>query len=187
MGSQNAQRHAAKGTLMYRNKYDTVLDQSKVAWINSRARRMGFHRQDLDDVQQQVSLALLHFTFDPAKANGATERTAITAVIDRQLRKMRRTRRRHADELSGSENIPDDLIDPTASASLQCVGQATDIDIAMQKLCPTAKVICQHLAQGQSINEISRRLGVSWHTVDRMIANIRQSFEQVGLDDVARA
>jgi hypothetical protein len=52
---------------------------------------MGFRRQDLDDVQQQVSIALLQFNFDEARSNGASERTAITAVIDRQLRKIRRS------------------------------------------------------------------------------------------------
>jgi hypothetical protein len=76
---------------MYRNQYDSVIDKSKLAWINSRARRMGFRRQDLDDVQQQVSIALLQFNFDEARSNGASERTAITAVIDRQLRKIRRS------------------------------------------------------------------------------------------------
>jgi integrase len=96
---------------MYRNKYDSVIDKSKLAWINSRARRMGFRRQDLDDVQQQVSIALLQFTFDPSKSNGASERTAITAVIDRQLRKIRRTRTRHVDRLGCSEDLPTDLQD----------------------------------------------------------------------------
>ena len=39
---------------------------------------MGFRRQDLDDVQQQVSIALLQFNFDEARSNGASERTTTT-------------------------------------------------------------------------------------------------------------
>jgi DNA-binding NarL/FixJ family response regulator len=170
---------------MYRNKYDSVIDKSKLAWINSRARRMGFRRQDLDDVQQQVSIALLQFTFDPSKSNGASERTAITAVIDRQLRKIRRTRTRHVDRLSCSEDLPTDLQDGYGLAGVHQARHATDIGVAMKKLCPTARAICEQLSEGQSINEIANRMGVSWHTVNKHLATIRECFASVGLSELA--
>lgn len=170
---------------MYRNKYDSVIDKSKLAWINSRARRMGFRRQDLDDVQQQVSIALLQFTFDPSKSNGASERTAITAVIDRQLRKIRRTRTRHVDRLGCSEDLPTDLQDGYGLAGVHHARHATDIGVAMKKLCPTARTICEQLSEGQSINEIANRMGVSWHTVNKHLATIRECFASVGLSELA--
>lgn len=69
---------------MFDNSYDGVLDDWKLKLITRRARRMGFRDFELDDAQQQTVLALLHFRFDPARANGACESTAVTAVIDRQ-------------------------------------------------------------------------------------------------------
>lgn len=169
---------------MYRNKYDSVIDKSKIALINSRARRMGFRRQDMDDIQQQVSMALLQFTFDESRSNGATERTAITAVIDRQLRKIRRTRTRHADRLSGSDSLPMDLTDSAAHADFQHIRRYNDLSIAIERLGPTAQRICKHLSEGQSINEIASGMQVSWHTVHKHIAKIRACFVDLGLDDL---
>ena len=34
-------------------------------WISSRARRMGFKRHDIEDVQQQILLVLMDFEFNP--------------------------------------------------------------------------------------------------------------------------
>jgi DNA-binding NarL/FixJ family response regulator len=62
---------------------------------------------------------------------------------------------------------------------------ATDIGVAMKKLCPTARVICEQLSEGQSINEIANRMGVSWHTVNKHLATIRECFASVGLSELA--
>ena len=45
-------------------------------WISSRARRMGFKRHDIEDVQQQILLVLMDFEFNPEKSNGASGQTA---------------------------------------------------------------------------------------------------------------
>ena len=132
-----------------------------------------------------MSIALLQFTFDPSKSNGASERTAITAVIDRQLRKIRRTRTRHVDRLGCSEDLPTDLQDDYGLAGVHQARHATDIGVAMRKLCPTARAICEQLSEGQSINEIANRMGVSWHTVNKHLATIRECFASVGLSELA--
>ena len=150
-------------------------------WISSRARRMGFKRHDIEDVQQQILLVLMDFEFNPEKSNGASGQTAITAVIDRQLRKIRRTRTRHVDRLGCSEDLPTDLQDDYGLAGVHQARHATDIGVAMKKLCPTARAICEQLSEGQSINEIANRMGVSWHTVNKHLATIRECFASVGL------
>ena len=60
-----------------------------------------------------------------------------------------------------------------------------DIGVAMNKLCPTARAICEQLSEGQSINEIANRMGVSWHTVNKHLATIRECFASVGLSELA--
>ncbi len=75
---------------MFKNNYASVIEKWKVDLIVSRARRLGFRRQDLDDAQQQIVVELLSFEFDPTRSNGATEETAVTALIDHQLLSLRR-------------------------------------------------------------------------------------------------
>lgn len=105
-------------------------------------------------------------------------------MIDRQLRKIRRTRTRHADRLSGSDSLPIDLTDFAAHADIQHIRRSSDLSIAIARLGPTAQRICKHLSEGQSINEIASGMQVSWHTVHKHIAKIRACFVDLGLDDL---
>jgi hypothetical protein len=45
-----------------------------------------------------------------------------------------------------------------------------------------AQQICQALGEGLSIHEISCRLGIGWHTVQRQVRGIRRYFENLGLN-----
>ena len=53
----------------------------------------------------------------------------------------------------------------------------------MAQLSPAARQVCSSLANGLSLNEISQRQGVGWHTVERQIRGIRHRFEELGIDD----
>jgi hypothetical protein len=86
----NTPIHQREREHMFQNDYGEVVEKWKVALILRRAIRMGFRRHDLEDVQQQVVVELLAFTFDPAKSNGASETTVITALIDNTLKTIRR-------------------------------------------------------------------------------------------------
>ena len=74
------------------NHYEPVLQKWQSDLIIARARRMGFRGHDLLDAQQEVALAVMLFRFDLAKSNGAAETTALTALIDRQLKTMLRAK-----------------------------------------------------------------------------------------------
>ena len=81
---------------MYRNSYDGVLEPWKLELINRRTRQRGLRDDDFLDMQQLLVLEVLKFEFDPDKSNGATETTALTALIDRRLAMMRRGEQRCA-------------------------------------------------------------------------------------------
>lgn len=169
---------------MFKNDYGAVIEKWKAELIVSRARRLGFRRQDLEDAQQQIVIALLAFEFDPERSNGATEETAITALIDHQLLTLRRTRERYGRRVSGNVG---DLRDDTALAR-ECLAAkhlvaANDVETVMARLSPVARQVCSALADGLSLNEIAQRLGVGWHTVERQVRSIRQCFEQLGIYD----
>ena len=151
-------------------------------WIASRARRMGLRRQDIEDAQQQILMVLMDFQFDPERSNGASSQTAITAIIDRQLRTYKRTKTRYAEHVTGSENIPNDLAGNTSGSDIESqISMLADVTAARSTLCEVSQRICDALAQGQSINEIAQSLNMSWHTVRKHIDAIRERFIEVGL------
>ena len=169
---------------MFKNDYGVVIEKWKVDLIVSRARRFGFRRQDLEDAQQQIVWVLLGFEFDPARSNGATEETVVTALIDNQLLTLRRTRQRYQRHVSGNDG---DLSDDNALAT-ECLAAkqftaASDVATVMAHLSPAARQVCSSLANGFSLNEISQQQGVGWHTVERQIRGIRHRFEELGIDD----
>jgi len=152
-------------------------------WIATRARRMGFKRHDIEDVQQQIMLVLMDFQFDPERTNGASEQTVITSVIDRQLRKLKRSKNRYGEHVAGSEDLPSDVEDDSFGAEATThVNMAQDIAIARSQLTEFEQLICDALAQGLSINEIAKNMDINWHTVNKHVAKIRERFQSVGLD-----
>lgn len=169
---------------MFENDYGELIENWKAALIVSRAIRMGFRRHDLEDVQQQVVVALLAFEFDPAKSNGASEATAITALIDKKLKAIQRARSRYAKRVVGhtDESREEASLAATDEFSTALVAQTLDVREAVADLPPPAQQICTALADGLSINEIARALGVGWHTIRRQVAGIRGYFEFLGLD-----
>jgi len=165
------------------NSYQPVIEPWKTALISRRARRRGFRSHEIDDVQQQVVLALTRFRFDPAKSNGASERTVLTALIDRQLSTLRRARdrrERHVDrecQLDGSTETNA----PALPGGQDQAALVMDVRDALSHLPPEDRQMCAALADGQSIDEVARSLGCGWHTVRRRIDRIREYFQQIGL------
>ena len=171
---------------MSTTKSNRPTERNIAKWISSRARRMGFRGHDIEDVQQQIMLVLMDFELDAEKANGASSQTAITSVIDRQLRFMRRTRLRYSDRVSGSENLPSDVVDGSYGVdSIKQINMSEDLAKARSQLSPLAQSICDALSDGQSINEIARTMGLSWHTIHKHVDAIRECFASFGLSDMA--
>jgi DNA-binding CsgD family transcriptional regulator len=155
-------------------------------WIADRARRMGFRGHDIEDVQQQILMVLMDFEFSPDKSNGASIRTAITSIIDRQLRFMRRTRLRYSDHVSGSENLPSDVADTSHGVNAsRRISLLEDLATARSQLSPLSQSICDALSEGHSINEIAQTMGISWHTVQKHVGTIRECFASFGLGNMA--
>lgn len=171
---------------MSENNYSPLLPKWKVKLIQRRALRMGFRRDELDDVQQQIVPHVMRFVFDPAKANGAREQTALVALIDQQLKAMARAQsryRRHVEQLrhdlgadGGNEDVP-------ATAICDEPGELVlDVQLAVAALPPRERAICTALGEGRSMAQIAHDLGCNWHTVRRVIGDIRTRFQAIGLE-----
>jgi RNA polymerase sigma factor (sigma-70 family) len=160
---------------MMENNYDGLIDRWKVDIAVKRARKMGFRDHDLDDALQEIVMALLGFTYDEARSNGATEATAVTAVIDNVLRTMRRKECRHQQRLeryAGERSIAETYSPQTALA--------VDLQDAMATLSPAQRGICEALREGKTVNEIASTIGKSWSAVRDQIFQIRRHLERLG-------
>ena len=165
------------------NRYDGIVEAWKIELIVSRAQRLGIRRHDLEDAQQEIVLDVLSFRFDEAKSNGACERTVLTSVIDRRLMTIARTKKRYekhvgpmpAEMWNDGEREP--FTEPIKQQSLEM-----DMRDAIGAMSDEEQAVCAALATGESIAEIARQLGRSWHAANTIVARIRWHFEQLGLD-----
>jgi len=162
---------------MKRFCYEGMLDRWKVRLALRRARRMGFRDDELDDVMQELALTLAGVEYDPANANGATEMTVLTAVIDRQLRKMRRADGRRQWHEERASLFGDETYDDAD------VKRRLDVETVVGMLDQRQRRVCDLLSRGHSKSAIARELGCEWHTVDRIVREIRRRFEEHGFGE----
>lgn len=162
---------------MKRLNYDGLVEPWKVDLIIARARRMGFRRDELEDVQQELVLDLLNFRYDPGKSNGAKELSVIVQVIDNRLRNLRRSAERYVKRIG--------LVEPMAEAfyDLDAVDLAIDVRETVAALSHPEQLVCQGLEQGCSKHQVAEQLGWSWHRVNRLVKSIRRSFSEIGLNE----
>lgn len=156
--------------------YDGLVERWKVDLIATRARRMGFRKDEFPDIQQQIILDVMAFRFDADKSNGAKESTALQALIDNHLKNICRASARyqaHLEQLGGERPFETDF----ESEEL-----AADIRETLATLPDREQDVCLALARGSSKHEIAERLGCGWHTVDRLVHRIRERFTENGLD-----
>jgi DNA-directed RNA polymerase specialized sigma24 family protein len=168
---------------MSENIYKGIIDDWKVNLIETRAKRFGICRHDLEDAQQEIALEILSFRFDSTKANGACERTVLTSLVDRQLMTLLRCKRRYTQHVQAqgchaSEEETEPFTEPISQQQLEL-----DVREAVTRLSAEEQVVCQTMANGHSIAETARQLGRSWHKVNRIVRQIRKQFEFVGLAD----
>ena len=158
------------------NPYEGLVEAWKVELIASRAKRFGVRRQDLEDAQQEIVLDILEFRFDEAKANGACERTALTSLIDRRLMTFARSKRRYEKHVEPAPNPCSDKSDgrePFAEP-METHSLALDVRDAIAGLSAEEQAVCAALAEGESIAEIARRLGRSWHAANKLVDRLRR-------------
>lgn len=159
------------------NRYDGLVEPWKAQLLVSRARRMGFRRQELEDAQQEIILAVLTFRFDPAKS--VNESTPLTAMIDNQLKAIRRKARRYAARVTTGDAL---ALEATTPPHEPAASLRLDMLAAMATLSPKELAVCVGLIHGHSIHQIACRLHRGWHTIDRAVVSIRERFASLGLD-----
>jgi hypothetical protein len=163
------------------NSYGDLLPAWKHKLIIQRALARGVPPEDLAEVQQEVIMAVLGYQHDPSK--GASEKSALYLVIDRQISQFQRA---HARRIGLHERYRAEL---RASDADQVVtndqaGRDLRADIAsvVQAMSHVEQQICAGLADGTPVSALIKQLGISRYEMDRLISRIRERFHKAGLD-----
>ena len=162
---------------MQTNKYDGILEAWKVDLINTRARRLGVRLCDMGEVEQLLVPVVAAFRFDIDKANGATERTAITRVIDNRIKNIRRRGRRYTHHVDQARLTRRESNEDTTERTVM----ALDVREAVAKLPDRERAVCEGVLAGQTLNQVAHDLGCAWSTVNRLRNAIRAHFKAIGL------
>ena len=156
----------------------------KAALINRRALQRGFRKDEIDDLQQELSLIFSKFVFDPAKANGGSERTALLAIINNHLSMAQRTNARYLRAVDGfaeAQTAPSIRGPGQADHEIAC-DRAADVRTMLAGLSPGDRAIAEGLMNGDPVSAIAKRRHRSRHAIVLGIARIRDHAKACGLD-----
>lgn len=168
---------------MLANSYIGMVQPEVPRLIVTRARRYRVGRDEIDDLQQQIVPLLADFRFDPARANGASPVTAMTALVDRQIKAHLRSRHRYlqrVERLQAMFGTPAEGV-ATQLAQPEPVDLRIDLERTMSRFSPRDRKICQGLSHGLSVKAIAQQLSCGRDTIDRAVIRIRHVFEAAGL------
>ncbi|MBI1373707.1 MAG: sigma-70 family RNA polymerase sigma factor [Phycisphaera sp.] len=183
---RETQGPSLKGHAMHANSYVGIVEPEVTRLIISRARRLRIAGDEIDDLQQQIVPKLAEFEFDASRSNGATPMTAMTSVIDNQLKTHLRAKRRYQSRIEHMKSKSRALASgrpvwPNHVTQPEPVDLRMDLADAMGELSQRDRVVCDGLSKGQTIKAIAERLGCGRDTVNRAIVRIRNIFTAAGL------
>jgi DNA-directed RNA polymerase specialized sigma24 family protein len=167
---------------MKTNTYSDLLEPWQLKLIKRCAPRMGFRGADLDDARQHIAYAISTFKFVPQRSNGATRRTALTAVIKRQLTALTRARIR-ADRRTQRIIAMKQQQDWGRESARDVQALRLDVQLAIETLPASEQAVCRMLEQGATRADIARELGCTWSKVDTTLKRLRRRFEDLGLHE----
>ena len=173
---------------MERNEYGGLIARWKVDLIRARAKRLYFREDEIDDLEQVIVQQLIKVDFDPDVPGGASERTFVIAVIDRQLLKVKRNRQRDK-RRAGFESASLDADPVFTEKAFFALSRSEkhelrmDVQQTLIGLTPTERAICEALSQGHSQAEIARTTGRSKAAICNEVKRLRSKFRKWGLGD----
>lgn len=168
------------------NDYGTDIPRWKTDLILLRAMRVGFRRDELAEVQQELAPVVTGFVFDPDRSNGACERTVLIAVIDRQLQRLLRTRARYQRAIAAVRVESDRAMarrpELAESSAIAQRDLADDVTACLGRLDAQARAICLGLSRGESALAIRQRLALSRRELEAAMRRIQAVFQALGMD-----
>jgi DNA-directed RNA polymerase specialized sigma24 family protein len=168
------------------NSYEGAFEAWKMRLAVSRIKALGFPKADWPDIMQDLAVVILEFEYDPNHDNGASEQTALYAVINRHLLSLMRRRyrnRRGFDRYLRRLGIHEDgtYVGPDPCVEVN-FALGMDVERALSSLSEFDRAVAHGLTESLSKAAMSRRLGCQWNTIHKAMRRIREHFEELGID-----
>jgi hypothetical protein len=167
---------SAKNDFPTINPFDGLLPQWAFRRTLVYGQAIGLNHDEIEDGLLEVAVAFSKFRFDDTRKTAAKENTAKHALIRNLMNRVLRSRNRYTNliertfrDVSRSECGPDTL---ASHALWQVVRDMPKLE----------RDVCVLLSSGQNIHSIAKELNVSWHTIERAIARIKNCFIEGGID-----
>ena len=163
---------------MIGNEYEGLFERREVALIRRWAKRVGIQSDDISDVLQEVAMAVAQQR-DARPADTKAKRRQLLWVLTKNvLGKIKRAerRRRRRDEQKALM-VEEAYCDQATPIRL-------DVQTVVAGLDERRQTVCEFLSQGLSKSQIAEQMQCGWHTVDRLVREIREQFEERGMGEV---
>ncbi len=143
--------------------------------------RYGFTESDREDIEQELTLALLERwpQYDPARSKPCT---FVAKIVDHKvadLVKRQRQERRFRESIDLSH--ADRLTETTCPSHEEEVDLRLDVETVLASLPPNYRELCERLKH-ESLLAASEHMGVPESTLRFWLTKIRQAFEDAGFE-----
>lgn len=167
-------------------RYEGAFEAWKARLAMARIKAMGFPKSDWPDLMQDLAILIIEFDYDPNHANGAKEKTALYAAINRRLLFLMRCRcrdRQRFEQYLRSLGIREDgsYLGPEPCIEMD-IPLKMDVERALDGLPEFDQAVAKGLAAGMNRGAIARKLDCEWKTVNKAVRRIRKHFEGLGMD-----
>jgi RNA polymerase sigma factor (sigma-70 family) len=166
-------------------KYDGVIETWKVKLAVSRIRAFRLPKDEWEDALQDIAIAILQFRFDPTKANGAKESTALCSLINNILRmtvRLKERDRRRLDKYASGQSHAFDQETGEPIAEDSPASLRMDVAAAVKAMTSFERSVCTRLCRGDSMKAIAKQLRCDRGRIRRTVATIRRRMRQAGID-----
>jgi RNA polymerase sigma factor (sigma-70 family) len=164
--------------------YEGVVEKWKVRLAVSRIRAFKLPKDDWEDALQDIVVAIHEFEFDPARANGAKESTALCQLINNLLCNQIRSRVRHRRKMEAYATTSTLEFDEETGEAVDGHEEedftAADVATVVASLTPRQREVCVRYARGESLRKIGRAMGLRWDRVRAILRSSRRRFEKAG-------
>ena len=168
------------------NRYEGYVEQWKVNLALGRIRAFGFPADQWPDLLQNLMPEVAGFQFQADRAGGRNEAQVFYGLINNRLRSVLRSQQRQQRRIVRHQELlgvsPENADLHPAFAAEERTDMQLDIDLSLAALPQQHRSVCQRLMDGDSIAQIARDLNLAWHTVERIIEQVRKQFTKPELD-----
>ena len=170
------------------DQYAQALDKWKIRVVARRASRFGLSAQDTEDLLQEIIPELAALKYDPAKANGKTEISIVTTLVDNRIKDALRkesSRQQMLDEFRehrGVAAMTEEDLPPVLQQEAN-YGDVAAVHEVLEALSGDEAKIADFLLRGWNPSDIADELNWNWHRVKRVIIKLRAKFEQMGFSE----